>query len=181
MRALVAYFSQTGCTKLIAESIHKTLSSKIATDIVTLGSVDSGSLDEYDVLFVGSPCHHSDIVPVVKGFIERLPDSPPFKLAGFFTHATYMPDNERKKDLFEQWAGRCTPSFENPCRIKSIEYLGTFHCQGKASVPIEQFIHQQIITDEDEWNQYLPDLRTHPTETDLANARKFAEEILGKA
>jgi hypothetical protein len=92
-----------------------------------------------------------------------------------------MPENERKKDLFEQWAGRCTPSFENPCKNKNIEYLGTFHCQGKASAPIENFIHQQIITDEDEWNQYLPDLRTHPTETDLSNARKFAEEILGKA
>jgi len=180
MRALIAYFSQTGNTRLIAETIHSALSSKIQADIRTVRSVSSDALDTYDLLFVGAPCHDSDIVPAVKGFLDGLPVSPSFKLAGFFTHATNMPDTERNKALYAQWAGRCVPSFESPCKSKNIEYLGTFHCQGKASEPIENFIHQQIITDEEEWNEYLPDLRTHPTETDIENAKRFAEIILDK-
>ncbi|MHA2424885.1 MAG: flavodoxin family protein [Candidatus Thorarchaeota archaeon] len=180
MKALITYFSQTGNSKMIAEKMHEVISTKIEADIGTVRSVDLDTLDKYDVIFVGAPCHDSDLAPPVKGFLDRLPDSPRFKLIGFFTHATNMPDSERNKQLYDQWAGKCIPSFENPCKSKNIEYLGTFHCQGKASEPIEQFIHQQIITDEDEWNQYLPDLRTHPTATDIENAEKFALDILDK-
>ncbi len=71
-------------------------------------------------------------------------------------------------------------SFENACKDKNIEFLGCFNCQGKASPPIENFIRQEIITDEDEWNEYLPDLRKHPDANDIENAKKFAQEILGK-
>jgi len=180
MRALITYFSQTGNTKMIAEKIHEAISAKFEADIGTVRSVDISKLDMYDVLFVGTPCHDSDLAPPAKGFLDRLPESPRFKLAGFFTHATNMPDSERNRELYDQWAGRCIPSFENPCRSKNIEYLGTFHCQGKASEPIEHFIHQEILTDEDEWNQYLPDLRTHPSANDVEDARKFALRIMEK-
>jgi len=180
MKALVTYFSQTGNTKLIAETMKRGLATKAEVDIGTVRSVDLTTINEYDLVFVGAPCHDSDLAPPVKGFLDRLPDSPKFKLAGFFTHATNMPDSDRNKELYDQWAGRCIPSFENSCKNKNIEYLGTFHCQGKASEPIEQFIHQQIITYEDEWNQYLPDLRTHPNTTDIENARKFAMKIIEK-
>ncbi|MBN1330924.1 MAG: hypothetical protein JXA54_15740 [Candidatus Heimdallarchaeota archaeon] len=43
---------------------------------------------------------------------------------------------------------------------------------------IEKFIHRQIITDKDEWEDYLPDIRTRPNEEDIENARKFALKIL---
>ena len=180
MKALVTYFSQTGNTKLIAETISEVLSTQIEADICTVRSVDLDTLDKYDLLVVGTPCHDSDLAPPVKGFLDKLPDSPRFKLVGFFTHATNMPDSERNQQLYDQWAGRCIPSFESSCETKNIEYLGTFHCQGKASEPIEYFIHQEIITDEEEWNQYLPDLRTHPTAIDIENAEIFVLDILDK-
>ncbi len=180
MKALVTYISQTGNTKMIAEKMHEAISSQAEVDINTMWSVDLGTLDKYDILFVGAPCHDSDLARPVKGFLDRLPESPTFKLVGFFTHATNMPDNERNKALYDQWAGRCIPSFQNVCERSDIELLGIFHCQGKASGPIEQFIHQEIITNEDEWNQYLPELRTHPTTNDLENAGKFALDILEK-
>jgi flavodoxin len=178
MKALVTYFSQTGNTKMIAEKMHQAISTKIEADIGTVRSVES--LDKYDIIFVGAPCHDSDLAVPVKGFLERLPESPKFKLVGFFTHATNMPDCERNRELYDQWAGRCIPSFENACNGKNIDYLGAFHCQGKASEPIEHFIHQEIITNEEEWNQYLPDLRTHPTATDIESAKKFAIDIIDK-
>ena len=51
---------------------------------------------------------------------------------------------------------------------------------GKASPDIEAFIKREIITDEVEWEKYLPELRSHPDITDIKNAKDFALEILGK-
>jgi flavodoxin len=178
VKTLVTFFSQTGNTKLIAEKMHAAISTKVEADIGTVRSIDLDILDKYAVIFVGAPCHDSDLAPPVKGFLDRLPEAPKFKLAGFFTHATNMPDSKRNKQLYDQWAGRCIPSFEDPCKSKNIEYLGTFHCQGKASEPIEHFIHQEIITDEDEWNEYLPEMRVSPNKNDLENAEKFALDII---
>lgn len=181
MKSLVAYFTQTNNTKMIADAIFETLSVQGEAIIDTVRKVDLESLDEYDLLFVGAPCHDSDLAPPVKGFLERLPDSPKFKLAGFFTHSTYMRDNDGKNGaLYDKWAGLCIPTFENACKDKNIELLGYFHCQGKASEPIEGFIRQEIITDDDEWSEYLPELRKHPDSIDIENAKKFAQEILGK-
>jgi flavodoxin len=181
MKALIAYFTQTGNTQMIAEAIHEVFSTRGEVDITTVRRVDLDTLSEYDLLIVGAPCHDSDLAPPVKGFLDSLPESPRFKLAGFFTHATYTPDKDgRGGELYNQWAGRCHPAFENICSSKNIEFLGCFNCQGKASPPIEAFIRQEIITDDEEWDRYLPDLRKHPDSTDIENAKKFAQDILGR-
>ena len=181
MKSLVTYFTQTNNTKMIADAIFEVLSANGEASIDTVRRIDLGSLDDYDLLFVGAPCHDSDLAPPVKGFLEKLPDSPKFKLVGFFTHSTNMPDDtERNQELYGQWAGRCIPTFENACKDKNIELLGYFHCQGKASEPIEGFIRQEIITDDDEWAEYLPNLRKHPDLNDIENAKKFTQEIIGK-
>ncbi len=181
MKSLIAYFTQTNNTKKIAEAIFEVLSAHDETNISTIRKVDIESLDEYDLLFVGTPCHDSDLAPPVKGFLENLPDSPKFKLAGFFTHSTFMPDDtERNRELYDQWAGLCTPTFENACKNKKIEFLGYFNCRGKANPGIEAFIRQVVITDDDEWNEYLPELRKHPDSNDIEDAKVFAQEILDK-
>jgi flavodoxin len=180
MKALVVYFTQTGNTQMIAEAIHESIAARGEADISTVRKVNRDTLDDYDLLVVGAPCHDNDLAPPVKGFLERLPESPPFKLAGFFTHATYMSNEDGQGGLYNEWAGRCIPSFESACKNKDIEFLGCFNCQGKASPPIEAFIRQEIIHDDDEWNKYLPELRTHPNLSDIENAKKFAQQILDK-
>ena len=181
MKVLVTYFSQTGNTKLIAETMKEVLTTKVEVDIRTVRSVDVEALNEYDLLLVGVPCHDSDLALPVKGFLEKLPDSPKFKLAGFFTHSTYLPDGTvRRQELYDQWAGRCIPTFESACKNKNIELLGIFHCMGKASEPLEHFIHQEIITDEDEWNTYLAEIRKHPDAHDIEKAKKFVEKLISK-
>lgn len=166
---------------MIAEAIHEVFSEREEADITPLRRVNHDTLDQYDMLVVGAPCHDSDLAPPLKGFLENLPESPKFKLAGFFTHATYMSNkDERGGELYEQWAGRCHQTFENACSIKNIGFLGYFNCQGKASPPIENFIRQEIIHDDDEWDEYLPELRKHPDSTDIDNAKKFALDILDK-
>ncbi len=164
---------------MIAEAIHEEVSIRTDADLASVREVNLESLGEYDLLIVGAPCHDSDLALPIKGFLERLPDSPKFKLAGFFTHATYTPDKDgRGGELYNQWAGRCYPTFKNTCESKNIEFLGCFNCQGKASPPIEVFIRQQIITDDEEWGKYAPELRKHPDSTDFENAKIFAQNIL---
>ncbi len=181
MKSLVVYFTQTNNTKMIAEAMFEVLSDNGEAAIETVRRVDLDTLDEYDLLFVGTPCHDSDLALPAKGFLKRLPESPKFILVGFFTHSTYLPDGTvRRKELYDQWAGRCIPTFEKACEEKDIELLGLFHCMGKASPPIEHFIHQEIITNEDEWNEYLPKLRKHPTPQDIENARKFTKDMVDK-
>ncbi|MFW9805132.1 MAG: flavodoxin family protein [Candidatus Thorarchaeota archaeon] len=181
MKALIAYFTQTGNTKMIADVIYEALSTKSDVDISTVRHVNLDTLDTSDILVVGAPCHDSDLAPPVKRFLEKLPSSSSFKLAGFFTHATYTRDEDgRGGSLYEQWAGMCLPSFVSACKDKNIEFIGCFNCMGKACAPIEGFIRQEIITDADEWNEYLPILRTKPDSSDFENARQFAFKLLEK-
>ena len=47
---------------------------------------------DYDIVFIGSPCHHADIVKPVKKFLKKIPNQSKFKLAGFITHSCFPPE-----------------------------------------------------------------------------------------
>ena len=143
--------------------------------------ISISSLNDFQLIFLGAPCHDADLAKPVKQFLDRLPMKPPFKLAGFFTHATYFPgETARTREIFQEWAGRCGPSFESASKSKHIEFLGYFHCQGTPSPPIEAFIRREIITSDDEWDEYLPEVRQHPNTDDLSAAKAFAQTTLKK-
>ena len=69
-------------------------------------------------------------------------------------------------------------SFRQASQEKRIDFLGYFGCQGAPSPPIEQFIHNTIVTDEDEWKTYIEEARKHPNEEDVQKAREFARQVL---
>jgi menaquinone-dependent protoporphyrinogen IX oxidase len=71
MKALIVYFSQTGNTKQIAESIYEEISKHADADIASVRRVDLETLNQYDLLFVGAPCHSSDLALPVKGFLRE--------------------------------------------------------------------------------------------------------------
>ncbi|MFX1509274.1 MAG: flavodoxin family protein [Promethearchaeota archaeon] len=181
MKILVGYYSETGNTKQIAQKIHEVASSKNEAEIKPIQKIVVDELKKYDLIFVGSACQDTDLARPFKRFLEKLPHNPRFKLAGFFTHATYTPeDTARRKALFENWAGRCVPTFERTCQQKEIDFLGYFHCMGAASGPIEVFIHKEIIVDDEEWKEYQLELKMHPDTKDLENVKAFTKEILHK-
>ena len=182
MNILVAYFSQTGNTAKIAQAIYEAVLPQ--ADEAHLKKIDettAESLNAYDLVFLGSACHDADLAKPVKRVLERISNSPPFKLAGFVTHATRMPeDGERAKELYERWAGNCIGTFEQVSEEKQGAFLGYFHCQGVPSPPIEAFIHNTIVTADDEWKTYVEEVRKHPNEEDLEKAQKFALRILAE-
>ncbi|MFX0078588.1 MAG: flavodoxin family protein [Candidatus Hermodarchaeota archaeon] len=181
MKVLIAYYSETGNTERVARAMWEAVSEEHEVTLTTVPELSVDVFDGFKLVVLGAAVHDSDLAKPLKRLLEALPMNPRFNLAGFATHAVYVPDGSaHKEELHERWAGKCLLSFEDTCREKSIQFLGYFHCQGAASQPIEEFIHREIITVEEEWKEYLPELRKHPTPEDLQNAKDFARKIIDK-
>lgn len=179
MKILIAYYSETGNTKQVAQAMYAALADDHDVALMPVADVVVDRLGGFELVFLGAAVHDSDLARPLKRLLEALPMNPGFKLAGFSTHAVYLPDGSAHKDqLYTRWAGKCLPSLEAACQEKGIQFLGYFSCQGVASKPIEGFIHREIITSEEEWNVYLPELRKHPTPEDLQNAKDFTRRII---
>jgi len=182
MNILIAYYSQTGNTTEVARAIFDEVSSQgHKVHLQTIAEIRSDDLNAYDLVFVGSACHDAGLAKPVKRLLQDIGESPTFKLAGFVTHATQMAEEgARAGELHERWAGNCRRTFHQVSEEKQIAFLGYFHCQGAPSAPIEAFIRNTILTDDDEWETYIAEVREHPNKEDLKNASQFARHVLIK-
>jgi len=181
MKILITYFSQTGNTEKIAKAIHEVSSKNNESTLKGLKKVKIGELEDYDLVFIGSPCHDSDLAKPALRFLKKIPNSPKYAIAGFFTHSTFLPEgDERIKMLSEKWSGKCVATFEDVKKEKNANFKGYFRCQGIPSPPIEQFIHKTIIKDDEEWASFLEEVKKHPNENDIEDAKKFAQDILNE-
>ncbi len=181
MKILITYFSQTGNTEKIAEAIHKVSSKHHESYLKRIKKVKIEELDDYDLVFIGSACHDADLAKPVLRFLKKIPNSPKYAIAGFFTHSTYTPEgDERIKNLSEEWSGKCSKTFEKVKKEKNVNFKGYFRCQGIPSPPIEQFIHNTIIKDDEEWAAFIEEVKKHPNENDIEEAKKFAQDILNE-
>ena len=179
MKILITYFSQTGNTEKIAQAIHEASSKNHESYLKKIKKVKIEELNDFDLVFIGSACHDSDLAKPALRFLKKIPDSPKYAIAGFYTHSTYLPEeDDRIKKLSERWSGKCSKSFEELKKEKNANFKGYFRCQGIPSQPIEQFIHKTIIKDEEEWGVFIEEVKKHPNESDIENAKKFAQDIL---
>jgi len=179
MRILITYFSQTGNTEKIAEAIHEVTSKDHESHLKRLKKVKKEELDDYDLIFIGSACHDTDLAKPALRLLRKIPNSPNYAIAGFFTHSTYLPEGEEKiKKLSEEWSGNCSKTFENLEKEKNVNFKGYYRCQGMATPGIERFIHNSIIKDDEEWAVFSEELKKHPDKKDIENAKKFAKDIL---
>jgi len=180
MKVLVAYFSETGNTRAIANAIgDEARVQGHEVDVQTVGKTSGARFSDYDMVFIGSTCHSADVAAPVRSLLDGIPEGATFKLAGFVTHATPMPeDGAWEKEIFDKWTGKCSQTFACISADKGIDYQGFFHCQGAPSHPIEVFIHATIITDEKRWAEYIDKVRKHPDATDIDLAKAFAKDVL---
>ena len=182
MKILITYYSLTGNTAKVAHAIYEAvIALGYEATLSKLSNISAADMSSYDLVFLGSACHDTDLAKPAKRLLENIDESPTLKLAGFVTHATHMPEkDERARALYEQWAGNCIRTFQRISEEKQIAFLGYFHCQGAPSPPIETFIHTTIITDSQEWAEYSADMHEHPNEAALEKARVFARRVLDK-
>lgn len=181
-RVLVGVFSETGNTMKIGEAIRdEAVEMGLSVDLKSVDSIDAGKLSDYEAAFIGSTCHSSNLAQPVMDLLAKLPKNTGLRLAGFVTHSTWGPsDNAHRQSMHERWAGLCRPTFEKACGDKGVDFLGYFSCMGVPNPQIEIFIRNTIISDEAEWNEYLEEVRQHPNDQDLLNARAFARGVLEK-
>ncbi|MFX1481454.1 MAG: flavodoxin family protein [Promethearchaeota archaeon] len=179
MKILITYFSQTGNTEKIAETIHEMTSKNHDSYLKRIKEIKIEDLVDFDLIFIGSACHDSDLAKPVLNLLKKIPESPKYAIAGFYTHSTYLPEGDDKIiELSQRWSGKCSATFEEFKEEKNINFKGYFRCQGRPSPPIEQFIHKVIIKDDEEWAEFLEEVKKHPDENDIENAKKFAQDIL---
>jgi flavodoxin len=179
LKVPVDNYSETGNTKKIAKTIYEEASKEHEAHLREIKDISADMLNDYDLVFLGSACHSSDLAAPVKEILKALPKSPKFKLAGFFTHSTWTPEqNEHGQALFDEWASKCIDSFESVSEEKRIDFRGYYHCQGAPSLPIQAFIRSAIIKPDDEWETYIWEARKHPNQEDLEKASDFARKIM---
>ena len=179
LKVLVAYYSETGNTEKIAKTIYEEASKEHEAHLKRIKDINADTLNDYDLVFLGSACHSADLAAPVKKILKALPKSPKFKLAGFFTHSTLTPEqNEHGQALFDEWASKCIDSFESVSEEKRIDFRGYYHCQGAPSLPIQAFIRSEITKSDDEWETYIREARKHPSQEDLEKASDFARKIM---
>jgi flavodoxin I len=179
LKVLVAYHSETGNTEKIAKAIYEEASKEHEAHLKKIKDVTTDTLNSYDLVFLGSACHSSDLAAPVKKILDGIPKSPRFKLAGFFTHSTWTPEQtEYARTFFDRWAGRCIASFEKVSKEKQIDFRGYYNCQGMPSPPIQEFIHNTIVTSDKDWEAYIEEAKKHPSPEDLQKAKEFARKVL---
>lgn len=171
MKVLTVYHSVSGNTEKIAKAIHQEASKDHDSYLKKIEEVDQERLNWHDVVFVGSPCHGSDLAAPVKKFLSSLPESPKFRLALFLTHSS--PD----RPDFEN----CFKSFQASAKEKNIIFLGNYDCQGRLAPEIQPYVKEARKVSDAEWARMMEITEQCPNAADIDKAAQFAREILSRA
>ena len=162
MKALVAYYSESGNTEKLAKAIYEGITAP-DKDIGTIADVNP---IVYDVVFIGFPVQASSVPGKVEKFIKSIPEGK--MLAFFVTHGSLR---------------------GGPLAISALYYafslalnrtvLGTFGCRGEVKAGI---IESLLNTPEHKaWAMEAQSAVGHPDDADLEDGKKFAELMIAKA
>ena len=163
MKVIVAYMSQTGNTKKVAEAIFKEIKGK--KEIKQMSEVSS--LDDYDLAFIGFPIQGYGPAGEGKSFLEQHVKGK--NIALFITHAS-PEDNPEVRE----WLERCQAA------AAGANILGIFDCQGELSQAIADFMlnsgDPSLVADAKKRSTTVG----QPDAARLKKARTFAKEIMKK-
>jgi flavodoxin len=163
MKVLVAYFSQSGQTKKVADAIYETITTD--KELLELDKVES--LDGYDLSFIGFPIIAFGPAPQGRDFLqERAAGN---KVALFVTHAA--PQGE---DGLAEWLDKCSNAAAGG------ELLGLFDCRGELSEQIADVLVKSDNPMMQEFGERRPETVGYPDEECLERARQFARETMAK-
>ena len=167
---LVTYYSETGNTEKIARAISEETSRADVTVMKKLEDVRPEDVGAYHIIFIGSPVHGNQLNGNVKYFLEDLAPSSGQKIAGFVTHgaASYA----------DQEMNLVAEPLKTACQDKGMEYKGCFNCQGAVGEFLYDMMKSELNLSEDEWDEWVLEMKRHPNEDDAVHARRFAREVL---
>jgi len=149
MKSAIVYYSQTGNTRKIAESIQKGIASaRGQCDIFKLKRAEAIDLSQYELIGIGSPVISYREPANVKAFIACLPFQEGKHGFVFATHATVL--------------GRTLATMSWALHQKGVVVIGSYHCYADSFVPCSPY----------------PYFTTgHPDQIDLEEAEAFGSEM----
>jgi flavodoxin len=163
MKVLVAYFSQTGNTRKVAEAIY----GEIAAEKEIKEIIDLEDMEGYDLVFYGFPIQAGNPAKDAGDFLKAQGDGK--RIAVFVTHGA------------PEGAERVGPWLD---KIKGLvpgvgaELVGLFDCQGEASQAIVDFLLGSDDPEMRRYGQEAAEAKDLPDEARLEQARGFAREIM---
>jgi len=163
MKILVAYLSETGNTKKVAQKIFDSVSGE-KTELLPIGEVTA--LGDYDLIYCGFPVQAHSVPGKVQTFIKSIPNGK--KTAFFVTHGC------QRGGEFAITALHHATSLATDLKI-----LGSFGCRGKVKMELIDALSKKL--EHRAWAEEAQNAATHPDEADLQDAGEFAREILLKA
>jgi len=173
MKVLIAYTSNTGNTEKVAKAISRGVEAAHDVEIKRIEDTKAEDVKAFDLVFLGSPIHAGGLSTAAAEFLNGMPDSPGFRLAGFVTHAS---------DAYESAEGyeRGINTFSDVTKAKGIEYLGCFDCRGRLDPSIRPMVQQAKKVSDEEWAEDMRVLDQHPNEEDERSAADFAKKVVSK-
>jgi hypothetical protein len=166
MQLLVTYYSVTGRTARVAQSIYDFLPAEKA--ILPLEAV--GEIPYADLVFIGFPVMQFGPPAPVKKLAPLFAGK---KIALFITHALANENDDPKlSEMLEKEIGRCRSLFAGS------EILGLFHCQGELAEQTANELISSGIPMLAEFGGMRSLTVGHPTKEELTRARSFAAEMM---
>jgi len=160
MNILVAYHSETGNTRKVAEAIFAGLR-HARKQLLPIDQ--AGDLEAYALLFCGFPVHHHSIPASMVHFLKRIPQGK--RIALFASHGS-LRGGEKALSAF----------FAAISLLTGQTVIGTFGCRGQVK---PQLIDEWMDSPQHQaWAREAQSANGHPDATALHDAREFAETML---
>lgn len=160
-KILITYISKTGNTKIIAETIFKTVDGEKI--IKPINELLDNELEEYSLIFIGFPVHSHSVPFHIEAVLKNMP--PNKKIAFFSTHGSLTGSRLAREAL--EYATVIT---------STVKLLGTFTCRGKVSPDALEVLEKS--PEHKAWTEMAVSADTHPDENDLEDAASFARWIM---
>ena len=162
MKALVAYYSESGNTEKLAKAIYEGMT---AAD-KEIGMIADVNPIEYDIVFIGFPVQSSSVPGKVEKFIKSIPEG---KMVAFFvTHGSLRGGQLAISALYYAFS-----------LAQKMTVLGTFGCRGQVK---ESIIESLLDKPEHKaWAMEAQSAVGHPDDADFEDGKNFANLMIAKA
>jgi len=162
MKALVAYYSESGNTEKLAKAIYDGINIP-EKEIAPIGEANP---KDHDVIFVGFPVQASSVPAKVEKFVKNVPEGK--KLAFFVTHGSLRGGQLAISALYHAFS-----------LALKVTVLGTFGCRGQ----VKPSLIDALLNNPEHkaWAVEAQSAIGHPDEADLVDGKEFAEWMIAKA
>lgn len=163
MRVIIAYMSETGNTRKIAEAIFGEIQEE--REIKEYNEIDN--LDGYDLAFVGFPMHGFGAPDKAKSFMEKYCRGK--RIALFVTHGA--PEHY---EGVQPWLAACKEA------ATGANVIDMFNCQGE----LAQYVIDELLKSDDPqlraYGEAGPSTRGQPDAGRVERARAFARDVMAR-